>query len=69
MTRSDQLHLPLYMRVGGGPECLIGDLALPMPYGTLKLSALRAELANARRTAAEAIENPTPDEEVPDAAA
>ncbi|MFG3085117.1 hypothetical protein [Streptomyces parvulus] len=62
-------NLPVFMRLGtSGPMHAIGSLDLPVD-GDGWLTFDRTALAAALRAAADEIENPTVDEEVPDAAA
>ncbi|MFE1349335.1 hypothetical protein [Streptomyces sp. NPDC058757] len=65
-----EITLPVFFRVGGGPEAHVGDITMAAPGGVLELPTRRAELAAAFREAVTALETPPDaDEEVPDAAA
>ncbi|MEU6279742.1 hypothetical protein [Streptomyces sp. NPDC047028] len=64
-----EITLPVHLRVGDYDGCF-GDLTVGLEDGVVPLPGLRTQLAGFLRAAAEAIENPSQDdEEVPGAAA
>ncbi|MGX1116398.1 hypothetical protein RKD37_001761 [Streptomyces ambofaciens] len=63
------INLPVYMRLGNTDECHIGDIDIDV-NGDDTLQWEPPEMAALLRAAADAIDNPSEDdEEVPDAAA
>jgi hypothetical protein len=57
--------LPVYVRVGDHPEAHFGDVTIGLTDGLLDEAAYRKEMAAFLRAAADAIENPSEDDEEP----
>ncbi|MEU9921882.1 hypothetical protein AB0H51_11395 [Streptomyces griseoluteus] len=63
-----EIKLSVYLRVGQTPEAHFGDVTMPVRDGEVQVHVYRQHLAEFLRAAADAVENPTDDEGVDDAA-
>ncbi|MFF1416560.1 hypothetical protein [Streptomyces sp. NPDC058280] len=65
---TDEITLPVFVRVGEADEAHFGDLTITLSEGRIELPHYRREMASFLRAAADEIENPSPNEGDDDAA-